>query len=274
MPFLPLTMAGSTGYCVVDARHFLFQALLKRHQQTETEQPVAVFHVKPSNFKICVEDQNYVRNIPDAYPPGSSMSQDQYVSDNTAGIAARKSCLDCSTYFSPLQATVPWQTDSVSAVPDSGCNVATIRPSTLETDVSAASSEDDLSEFLLSLLISGRPMMTEEQVELERAAMTDEERAEALTDLFGKQSAIDTQKNKRARRDLDKNAIDFLVQQMRFELERIPEAEKRALVEAETNCLTDEFSDARLERFLRCEGMNVKVRLKDNCIDVINVQSD
>jgi hypothetical protein len=68
--------------------------------------------------------------------------------------------------------------------------------------MSAAISEDDMSGFLLTFLLSDRPMITEEQVELKRAAMMNEERVEALTDLFGKQCAVDTRKNKRARRDL------------------------------------------------------------------------
>jgi hypothetical protein len=106
-------------------------------------------------------------------------------------------------------------------------------------------------------------MITEEQLELEQAAMTDEERVETLMDLFGKQCAIDTHQNKRAKKDLDKNSIAFLVLQMRLEVERIPEDGKQALLEAQTRCRGEEFSDARLERFLRCEGMNTKVSLRD-----------
>ena len=116
-------------------------------------------------------------------------------------------------------------------------------------------------------------MITAEQVELERAAMTDEERAEALADMFGKRCAIDTHENKRARKDLDKNAIDFLVLQMRRELEQTPMENKKALTEAQLMCDPVEFRDARLERFLRCEGMNAKVRLRDDCIYVIDFQS-
>jgi hypothetical protein len=91
--------------------------------------------------------------------------------------------------------------------------------------------------------------------------MTDEEKAAALADLFGRCCAVSTHKSKRAKLDLDRNSIDFLVNQMRLELSRIPNDRKQALVEAQTKCGEDEFSDARLERFLRCEGMNVKVRL-------------
>jgi hypothetical protein len=61
---------------------------------------------------------------------------------------------------------------------------------------------------------------------------------------------------------LDHKTISFLVNQMRHELERIPKENKRALLEAQTKCRVDEFSNARLERFLRCEGMNTKVRLE------------
>jgi hypothetical protein len=161
-----------------------------------------------------------------------------------------------------LQDDMPWQAVSVSAGPGSGCTLTAAHPSPPEANVSAAVSDNELSAYLMSLLTSDRPMITEEQVELERAAMTDEERVQALTDLFGKQCAVDTHTNKRARKDLDKNAIDFLVQHMRLELERIPKENKRALMEAQLNCHEDEFSDARLERFLRCEGMNAKVRLE------------
>jgi hypothetical protein len=275
MPFLPLTIAGSSGPCVVDARYCRIQEPLFVHQQqtATTSQPMATTNrANPSHFITSVQNQNRIGIIPDMYPPGSSISPDQYVSDNLDAIAARKRCLDNnSTHFSRPQVTMPsWQTDSISAEqPDSSCNAAAARSFTLEPNISATLWDDDLSKSLLSFLISDRPMMTEEQVKLERAAMTDEEKSEALTDLFGKQCAVDIRNVKRARRDLTKDAIDFLVKQMRLELERMPKDEKRALMEAETNCLADEFSDVRLERFLRCEGMNVKVRLREDCIYVM-----
>jgi hypothetical protein len=68
------------------------------------------------------------------------------------------------------------------------CDVAMARPSTWEADVSPAASQAELSEYLLSLLTWNRPMITEEQVELERALMTDDEREAALSDLYGKHS--------------------------------------------------------------------------------------
>jgi hypothetical protein len=108
---------------------------------------------------------------------------------------------------------------------------------------------------------SDRPRFTEEQEELEKALMTDEEKAAALSDLFGRFCSVEGHRKKKARRDLDHNSIDFLVNQMRLEIERIPLDRKWALVEAQGKCCAEEFTDARLERFLRCEGMNVKVSL-------------
>ena len=145
------------------------------------------------------------------------------------------------------------------------------RPSISEAVVPSAASQVELSEYLLSLLTWNRRMITEEQVELERAAMTVEERVEALMDLFGKQCAVDEHQSKRVRKDLDNNSIDFLVQVMRSEIGRIPKDRKQALLEAQTKCRAYEFSDTRLERFLRCEGMNVKVRLRDIYLCAIEV---
>jgi hypothetical protein len=102
-------------------------------------------------------------------------------------------------------------------------------------------------------------MFTEQREEIEQATMTHEEKVAALTDLFGKQCVVDTQQSKRVRRDLKHTAIEFLVNQMRLEIELIPGGNK---MEAQTKCRADEFSDARLERFLRCEGMNTNVRLE------------
>jgi len=47
---------------------------------------------------------------------------------------------------------------------------------------------------------------------------------------------------------------------MKLELSKIPEGKKGALTEAQANCRSEEFSDGRLEKFLRCEGMNAEVR--------------
>jgi hypothetical protein len=130
----------------------------------------------------------------------------------------------------------------------------------LETNISPVA--EDVSEFLLSVLDeSDRPIFTVEEEERERATMTDDERVAALSDQFGKKVEISSRQDKRARRDLDPKDMEFLVNQMRLEIERIPEHMKRALLEAQSKCRDDEFSDQRLERFLRCEGKNPRVRI-------------
>jgi hypothetical protein len=49
---------------------------------------------------------------------------------------------------------------------------------------------------------------------------------------------------------------------MRLEIDMIPIDKKLAVLVAQEKCHEGGFSDARLERFLRCEDMNVKVRMK------------
>ena len=141
------------------------------------------------------------------------------------------------------------------------CDAVPARLSTSEAVVSSAASRAELSEYLLSLLTWNRPMITEEQVELERAAMTNEERAAAHFDIFGKQYAVHEHQSKKAKNDVDMNSIEFIVEMMRDEIRQIPEDRKLALLEAQIRCREDEFSDSRLERFLRCEGMDAEVCL-------------
>jgi len=139
-------------------------------------------------------------------------------------------------------------------------NVATGVASVPKDDSASASGVgEDVSEFLLSVLaLSGRRKFTEEQVRQEKVNMSDEERARVLCDLFGKYCS--THRDKKARKDLSNHEVAFLVKQMRNEIERIPEAMKDALMKAQVKCKAEEFSDERLESFLRCEGMDVKVR--------------
>jgi hypothetical protein len=121
--------------------------------------------------------------------------------------------------------------------------------------------DDDVSESFLRVLgiDSHQPRFTEDQEEMERAKMTNAERAAALSDLFGKYCTIDSPQSKRARKDLDSESIQFLLSQMKIELDQIPVENKQALLEARVKCELFEFSDKRLEQFLRCEGMNAKL---------------
>lgn len=128
-------------------------------------------------------------------------------------------------------------------------------------DGQLASNDSSLSEALLGLLRMGsdQPRMTEEELEREQATLTEEERVSALSDTLGTKCTI-SRHHKKARQDLDRESVSFLLQQMRLEIEQMPLNKKRALVEAQRKCHPEEFSDERFKSFLRCEGMNTEVR--------------
>lgn len=119
--------------------------------------------------------------------------------------------------------------------------------------------KEDAFLALSALSVAGLPRFSAEQEALERASLTTEEKADVLADMFGSYCNIGPRQNKRAKKDLDRESIDFLVNFMRSEIAITPPGKKQALMEAQTKCEADEFSDARLETFLRCEGMNAKL---------------
>lgn len=130
-------------------------------------------------------------------------------------------------------------------------------------------SEDALValDALSTLSMTGRPKFTDQQRSEELALLSDEERLQALMDKFGRLYIGDRQ-TKKPRRDINQLSISFLVSQMKLELDRIPDVEKLAMLEANAKCRLYEFSDARLIQFLRSGGMNVKVRYNVNVIFV------
>jgi hypothetical protein len=121
-------------------------------------------------------------------------------------------------------------------------------------------SEDALValDALSTLSMTGRPKFTDQQRSEELALLSDEERLQALMDKFGRLYIGDRQ-TKKPRRDINQLSILFLVSQMKLELDRIPDVEKLAMLEANAKCRLYEFSDARLIQFLRSGGMNVKL---------------
>lgn len=125
---------------------------------------------------------------------------------------------------------------------------------------SAANDEISKSDYLVPDLAVGRSKFTDEQHAAEKASMTDKEKAKVLRDIYGTYRSGHA--NKKAKRNLDSSEIALLVKQMRTEIEKLPKVETEALMEAQEKCRApQEFSDCRLEQFLRCEGMNAKVRL-------------
>ena len=150
-------------------------------------------------------------------------------------------------------------------------NTAALKGTSEEEKQSCHTEDEVVVAFLLSsLAIVDRPVMTEEEEEIERAALTDQERASILADAFGDMCKVSPHQSKKPRRDLDENSIAFLIRQMVIEIEKIPVDRKQALAEALSKGLVEEFSDKRLEKFLRCEGLNAKVRLESVSFKIVN----
>jgi hypothetical protein len=116
--------------------------------------------------------------------------------------------------------------------------------------------EDNVTDYLLSVLaLSGRSKFTDKQLEEEAKTLTEQERAAARLDIYGKVAP----ESKWPRLDVDADTLAHLVEDMRVELNRIPNDEKGALMEAQVKGRREEFSRKRLEMFLKCEGMNPEV---------------
>jgi hypothetical protein len=116
---------------------------------------------------------------------------------------------------------------------------------------------EDAIFTLASLAVADRPKITEEELAKEQASLTEAERVAALTDMFGKHSLVGPPPVKRIRENGD--SMEALVNQMRLELDIIPSNQKAALLGAQAKCRPEEFSDARLEVFLRCENLDVQL---------------
>lgn len=131
----------------------------------------------------------------------------------------------------------------------------------LTREIAAAMSALDISH-------SWPSPISEEELEIEQASMTNVEKADALSDLYGKFSAIYIHQDKKQKRSLDRRSIDFLIRQMKVEIDAIPNEKKQALLQAQVKCRSEEeFCDSRFEKFLKSEGMNTKVRDESgNCV--------
>lgn len=122
--------------------------------------------------------------------------------------------------------------------------------------------EKDAASFLLSSFlrdIEGLQRVTEEQLQAEQASLPEEEKRLVHSDLFGRLCSV-------GMTNTASTSIDAIVQEMRQEIDRLPVVRKRALVEAQSICdESEEFSNDRLEAFLRHEDMNPKVRFELHC---------
>lgn len=128
-----------------------------------------------------------------------------------------------------------------------------------ESSSTASLGENDAAYVLYALGLSDKPKIMEEELKREQSTLTDNEQAAAIADVFGEKCS---HKSKKVRSNFDnKDTVDFLVGQMKEQIDLIPLDKKQGLVEAQKKCRRqDEFGDASLMMFLRAEGMNAKVR--------------
>lgn len=292
LPVAPTTVSG------IDPRLLLFQgpSLLSQQQalialQQQVAGNSSVVSPSPIGGMLSPELQHEVTNL---------------MSINIAAAAAHQRSLADSAVYSMLRDLTRLQTQNVvdasreidqrkldqelseSLVVNeevNGINTLKVAAKTSGTNVTntetpSASKEDDITTskgeeeevaaFLLSsMAIVNRPVITEEQQSKELASLSSEEKAEILADTFGDLCTVTPHQSKKARIELDPNSVAFLVRQMVLEIEQIPATRKPALMEASSKGRKEEFSDERLEQFLRCEGMNTKVSLTDKLFRVL-----
>ena len=256
-PISPLQLGGNEGYSVFDSRLLLFQT--------------APFAFYPSQLGPDV--QLSARVNPYGFPADSRLlgspfitaAQQQGPACHTPHSQACDSNLGKKHSITPTNVQGNNNTRVGQAEANESVETRNKQREDTASDVAQGSQsfaprDDDITEYILSILaLSGRAKFTEQQSELEKATLTDRERAEALSDLFGRTCSLNTHENKRPRRDLDRESIDFLVRQMRAEMDSIPIDKKLAMMEAQAKGRADEFSDERLTKFLRCEGMNAEL---------------
>lgn len=251
---LPTTL-GNTHYAspqqeqnVAHARLALYQQqrVVRRSSLKPRQQQVATSnkngHAKQANYPVAmIKKRKHTRQDGMMHSVKQEQNDISMVLNNT--FAGRK-----APVVNPRQTTASAHSNGTERSHSLVSQAASSTP----VKNNAAEEEDDAVIALASLVLADRDTFTEEQLAIERASMTDAERAAALSDLFGKYSDVASPQSKRARNELDRSSIDFLVRQMWLELERIPAEEKTALTIAQRKCESHEFSDERLERFLRC----------------------
>mmetsp|Transcript_28469 Transcript_28469/g.51585 ORF Transcript_28469/g.51585 Transcript_28469/m.51585 type:complete len:306 (+) Transcript_28469:155-1072(+) len=107
--------------------------------------------------------------------------------------------------------------------------------------------------------VPNRPRMTQAEFEVEVKLLTQEEKMEAVNDVFGKFCTVEAQKSKQCKTSMDGSYVKSALDMMRHEIEWIPKSDKVALVEAQSRCCPDEFGDARFEAFLRSVDWHPRV---------------
>jgi hypothetical protein len=119
-------------------------------------------------------------------------------------------------------------------------------------------SEDvEAAQFLLSNM-SEHVRKALAVVEQQDEQITEEDRDQAMADMFGALCEINHSKKRSKRPKERSDSLESLLQEMRREIDALPTYEKLALLEAREAASKFEFTDRRLELFLRRESMNAE----------------
>lgn len=246
LPMLPILRSNMQS-ATADSRLLLFQSTHLALQQHQQQRSALIQQALLQRLTEATFDHQYDSTIPlqDLRPPA--------LSDSITQLSMRQPAL-----FAPhatVEVLLNGESGHGSTTSNTGGQGMSKKPAAESSDRS------DALDALSALAVADRPKFTDAQHAEEQASLSYAERMEALADKFGRMCIVKDRQSK-PRRDLDRPSIQFLVSQMKLELDRIPDDEKRSMLVANTKCVPEEFSEARLEQFLRCEGMNVKVRLQ------------
>ena len=281
-PLVPTVVSiDSTNRSTVDKRLHLFRdPYLNLQGQTSfplSSQPILAvpsfpFTASPSPWDCCgTMGQGFWQNIDNARKSSIVRShkhsdEDELIDSTLRDFSAMQTSHDGSERVNQgRQNVVPFSSAPAEKAPEGyqdqeTCKAIESRIMSRHSSAASLTTEEDIAAFLLSsLTLVNRPVVTEEQEAMERASLTTKEKAEVISDALGLSAVRSSHKSKRARTTLDRKSTAFLVRIMKVEIEKIPVQERQALVQAQRKCGIHEFSDTRLEQFLRSEGWNAKV---------------
>ena len=255
---LPPVLIGSKGPAAPDSRLLLFQDVpFDLHRPSQPGLNRTQFDLSRQSLDFSMGPAVAARPV--AAPPTAPARvlnptlQDLCHSVNVAAAAARQRYMADTALYRGLREFLRLQSD----LSESTCDLASSQELERDEDFkiessniggsamhtgggpfklkegtssrqSSEASDEEVSAFLFSALGDPEnPRLTEEDIYAELANLTDEERAAALSDIFGKMCEYNSKhQNKKLKRDLDNESINFLVKQMRVEIDIIPTNKK------------------------------------------------
>lgn len=252
---LPTRLLGQGSSSGVDARLALFQAIPFALQQVQVARQTLMNHLVQQDLlqrQLTTESFSQLMQARSMTPVEANVAQACFQNINDSTLESTRTEEENQT-----------NTDSIMATETS----ASLPSLEQDGSLDAGALDGTILDLLQSTLgYSDEAIFTKQQEEQEYASLTEEERVEALSDMLG-QLCLTTRRHepKKPRQDLDELTVKFLINQMRIEIGRIPIDKKQELLEAQNKARTEEFSNDKLEQFLRFEGMNPTASISHFC---------